>query len=94
MNTTANVQSRDDLRVLLKELRARVVSPRRGKPVSQEELAEWVGVSRNWYAALERGVPVSPSIPMLSRLATALNANREERLTMLRLAIPELAKMF
>jgi transcriptional regulator with XRE-family HTH domain len=83
-------EPREDLRSLLKELRRRLVSPRNGKTVSQEELAERVGVSRNWYSALERGVPITPSIQMLSRLASALNATPDERVTLFHLAIPAL----
>ena len=86
-------QPREDLRSLLRELRGRLVSPRRGKAVSQEELAEWVGVSRNWYAALERGIPITPSIQMLSRLAAVLNATPDERVTLFHLAIPALREI-
>jgi len=92
--STAEVQPREELRSLLKELRSRLVSPRRGRAVSQEELAEWVGISRNWYAALERGMPIRPSIGMLTRLAAALNATADERATLLQLAIPALRGLF
>jgi len=81
---------RNELRSLLKDLRSRLVSPRRQRAVSQEELAEWVGVSRNWYAALERGVPINPSISLLTRLAIALNATPGERAELFQLAIPAL----
>jgi DNA-binding XRE family transcriptional regulator len=96
----------DDMRLLLKGLRGRVdpgsptlgeherLSTRRGKAVSQEELAEAVGVSRCWYAMLERGEPVQPSIAMLSRLARALDATCDERKTLFQLAIPELRGLF
>jgi DNA-binding XRE family transcriptional regulator len=87
---------------LLRDLRRRIdptvptlgeferLNTRRGKAVSQEELAEAVGVSRGWYAMLERGEPIQPSIVMLSRLARALNATRDERVSLFELAIPEL----
>lgn len=66
------------------------LSSRRGRAVSQEELAEAVGISRCWYALLESGKPVQPSIVMLSRLARALNATREERVALFELGVPEL----
>ena len=106
MMRAAPFESRNDLRTLLKALRRRVdpaaatlgeherLSCRRGKSVSQEELAEAVGISRCWYAMLERGVPVQPSISMLGRLARALNATREERWELFALAIPELQILF
>ena len=96
----------DQIRSLLRGLRCgldrsvpslgehRRLSTRRGKIVSQEELAEAVGVSRGWYAMLERGEPIQPSIAMLNRVAQALNATRDERVTLLQLAIPELQGLF
>ena len=63
---------------------------KRGLAVSQEELAEAVGVSRNWYAMLERGADIQPSIQLLTRLADALNTSADERITLFRLAIPAL----
>ena len=96
----------DQIRSLLRGLRCRLdpatstlgehqrLSNRRGKTVSQEELAEAVGVSRGWYAMLERGEPIQPSIAMLNRVARALNATRDERLTLFQLAIPELQGLF
>ena len=87
---------------LLKGLRSRIdpasatlgeherLNTRRGRAVSQEELAEAVGVSRGWYAMLERGEPIQPSIIMMSRLARALNVTRDECVTLFELAIPEL----
>jgi transcriptional regulator with XRE-family HTH domain len=87
---------------LLKDLRRRIdpktsvlgeherLNTRRGRAVSQEELAEAVGVSSRWYAMLERGERMHPSIQMLSRLVRALNPTRDERVALLELAIPEL----
>jgi DNA-binding XRE family transcriptional regulator len=63
---------------------------RRGRAVTQEELAEAIGVSRGWYARLESGRPVQPSIAMLHRIAEALEATPRERATLFRLAIPAL----
>lgn len=98
-------EPRKEMRSLLKGLRRRLdpetiklgeherPNTRRGKNVSQEELAEALGVSRGWYASLERGM-TRPSITLLKRLTVALNASREERITLVQLAIPELAELF
>lgn len=106
MTNESQARPCDEIRSLLRELRCRVdpatpalgehqrLGTRRGKAVSQEELAEAVGVSRCWYAMLERGKPVQPSIAMLSRLAGALNATRDERRALFSLAIPELQGLF
>jgi DNA-binding XRE family transcriptional regulator len=106
MTTAVQVEPNDDLRCLLKGLRRRLdpaapvlgehirLNTRRGKAVSQEELAEAVGVSRGWYAMLERGEEVQPSISTLSRLASALNASRDERWALFQLFIPELQGLF
>jgi DNA-binding XRE family transcriptional regulator len=95
----------EQMRVLLKRLRCGLdpatprlgtferLHSRVGRAISQEELAEAVGVSRGWYAMLERGKPVQPSIGMLSRVAGALNATLEERTTLFRLAIRELKEL-
>jgi len=64
---------------------------RRGKRVSQEEVAEAVGVSRGWYQRLESGA-IRPSISLLDRVAGALNATPDERTRLFRLAIPALPK--
>lgn len=66
---------------------------RRGRAVSQEELAEAVGVTREWYACLESGAK-RPSLPVLDRLATALNTSPQERARLFQLAIPALQGLF
>ncbi len=63
---------------------------RRGRIVSQEELAECVGVSRPWYAMLESDAVVRPSTALLDRLASALMLTAEERTELFNLALPEL----
>ena len=82
---------REEINLFLSGLRRRLATETRflgkhkrlpcrvGRPVSQEELAEAIGVSRCWYALLERGVAVQPSLSMLDRLAEALNTTAEER---------------
>ena len=67
---------------------ARIPS-RLGKAITQEELAEAVGVSRTWYALLEAGT-VGASPALLGRLSDALSLQPDERLRFFRLGIPEL----
>lgn len=103
MTTNYGFDRRDDVRSFLKALRRRLdpdaailgeferLSSRRGRRVSQEEIAEAAGVSRGWYALLESGAPVQPSVSLLDRLAGALNATPDERVMLFSLAIPKLA---
>ncbi len=58
--------------------------------MSQEELAECIGVSRPWYAMLESNAVVRPSTALLDRLASALMLAAEERIGLFNLALPEL----
>jgi DNA-binding XRE family transcriptional regulator len=102
MITAKQHDRRDDMRSFLKSLRQRLdphakmlggherLSSRKGRRVSQEEIAEAIGVSRGWYALLEAGVPINPSVSLLHRLAGALNATPPERAMLFGLAIPEL----
>ena len=106
MTTVDQISSCDQIGPLLRGMRCRLdpaastlgehqrLSSRRGRAVSQEELAEAVGVSRGWYAMLERGEPIQPSVGMINRVAAALNATRDERLKLFVLAIPELQGLF
>jgi transcriptional regulator with XRE-family HTH domain len=77
------------------ELHAKYVGPyerrhnRIGRPFTQEEIAEALDVSRQWYAALEMGSSVRPSTALLDRIATLFVLNDDERLTLFRLAIRE-----
>lgn len=92
----------EDRREFLLSLRTRIdpasttlgsyerLKSRWGRPVTQEELSEAIGVSRGWYARLESGKPVTPSISMLHRIADALKATPRERALLFRLAIPAL----
>lgn len=63
---------------------------RRGKPVTQEELAECIGVSRCWYGMLESERPSRVSIFLLDRLAAILMLSAAERAMLFTLALPEL----
>ncbi|HTJ26215.1 MAG TPA: helix-turn-helix transcriptional regulator [Candidatus Limnocylindria bacterium] len=62
-----------------------------GKAVSQEEIAEAVGVSRVWYAMLETGRASRPSVTLLERIANALMLDHEQRLRAFQLGVPEIA---
>jgi transcriptional regulator with XRE-family HTH domain len=65
--------------------------PRRiGKTVTQEEVAEAVGISRTWYAHLESEHQVHTSATLLARIADALMMDTVERSVLFRLALPEL----
>jgi len=61
-----------------------------GRRVTQEEIAEVVGVTRGWYRLLESGTTVRASMKLLDRLANALTLTPEERIGLFMLAIPEL----
>lgn len=50
-----------------------------GRLVSQEEIAEAIGVSRVWYALLESGRPVQASISLLGRICDALMLDEQQR---------------
>jgi transcriptional regulator with XRE-family HTH domain len=62
-----------------------------GRPFTQEEVAEALGVSRQWYGALEMGSSVRASTALLDRIAKLFSLPDEERATLFSLAIPELA---
>jgi DNA-binding Xre family transcriptional regulator len=61
-----------------------------GKAVTQEELADHLGISRQWYSRLENGAPAGFSMQLLSRLCDALLLSAAERVEFIRLAMPEL----
>src|SRR5712671_3237688 len=65
--------------------------PRRlGKRVTQEELAEAIGVGREWYVQLECETgKTRASTGLLRRLADALMVTPEERVRLFQLAIPD-----
>jgi DNA-binding XRE family transcriptional regulator len=63
-----------------------------GHRVTQEEAAEAVGVSRNWYRRLESGEQVRASAKLLDRLAKAFVKSAEERMQLFMLAIPEITQ--
>jgi transcriptional regulator with XRE-family HTH domain len=65
---------------------------RHGLLVSQEEIAEAVDVSRNWYSLLESGATIRASTRLLARIAETLMLSPEERAELFRLALPEVAR--
>jgi transcriptional regulator with XRE-family HTH domain len=62
-----------------------------GKPVTQEEMADTLEVSRQWYAMLEAGV-ARTSAALLDRISSALSLTPRERMQLFRLALPEFRK--
>ena len=64
---------------------------RRGRRITQEEIAEAVGISRNWYRRLECGDARRASAKLLDRLAQAFSLSAEERMKLFMLGIPEMA---
>jgi DNA-binding Xre family transcriptional regulator len=66
---------------------------RRGRRVTQEEIAEAIGISRNWYRRLESGEAPRASAKLLDRIARALQFTPEERMDLFVLGIPELAQL-
>jgi hypothetical protein len=64
-----------------------------GKRVTQEELAECIGISLTWYGKLESNKPVRASVVLLDRLAIALMLSQKERAALFNLALPELRLM-
>jgi transcriptional regulator with XRE-family HTH domain len=98
----APAERESELGVFLRELRERLRpetpalgahlrSPcRHGRRVTQEEVAEAVGVSRGWYTKLESGARMRATPPLLERLASALMVNSDERERLFQLAVPEL----
>jgi DNA-binding XRE family transcriptional regulator len=65
---------------------------RRGRRVTQEEIAEAVGISRNWYRRLESGDAPRASAKLLDRIAKAFQFTPEERTNLFVLGIPEIAQ--
>jgi transcriptional regulator with XRE-family HTH domain len=60
--------------------------------VTQEELAEAIGVSREWYGMLESAATTRTSTGLLLRLADALMVTPPQRAKLFALAVPELGR--
>lgn len=65
-----------------------------GKTVTQEEVAEAVNVSRQWYMMMETGRTAGISVAVLGRVADALMMDRRERATLFRLGRADLNILF
>jgi transcriptional regulator with XRE-family HTH domain len=63
-----------------------------GRPVTQEEIAEALGVSRVWYATLETGATMRPSVKLLDRVAAVFELDDHDRKLLFSLAIQELGE--
>jgi transcriptional regulator with XRE-family HTH domain len=99
--SVAEDDEREGLGLLLKRYRMRIaptgaslggylrVPIRIGKAVTQEEVAEAVGISRQYYATIENDGAARISGTVLRRLADALMMDDAERATLFRLALPE-----
>jgi len=61
-----------------------------GRPVSQEEASEAIGVTRQWYAMMEGHTGARISMRALGRLADAFMLDPFERTMLFQLARPEL----
>jgi DNA-binding Xre family transcriptional regulator len=64
-----------------------------GKLVTQEELADHLGISRQWYSRFESGAPAGFSTPLLGRLCDLLLLSASERAEFVRLAMPDLISL-
>jgi transcriptional regulator with XRE-family HTH domain len=69
------------------------IPARLGRPVTQEEMAEAVGISRVWYAMLESGATNRTSARVLDRIAAVLMLDPLERANLLHQAMPEVAQI-
>jgi transcriptional regulator with XRE-family HTH domain len=99
-----SAKSRSELALFLKFLRQSVdpdvrnlgaharLPSRLGKRVTQEELAEAIGVSREWYGMLESAATTRTSTGLLERLADALMVTPQQRAKLFQLAVPELGR--
>lgn len=61
-----------------------------GHPLTQGEIAEAAGISRQWYLFMENGRSVRVSTEVLCRIADVLMMSPSERTLLFRLAVPEL----
>jgi DNA-binding XRE family transcriptional regulator len=99
------VAPEEELHRFVRERRERIASGSRflgdtprlpsrvGKRVTQEELAEHLGVSRQWYARFEGGAPAGFSAQLLNRLCNLLLLSAPERAQLVGLAMPELVDL-
>jgi transcriptional regulator with XRE-family HTH domain len=104
LEAAAEGDENERLSGLLKRCRARIPpgSPslgrylrlpnRVGKPITQEEVAEAVGISRQWYLTMETDRAVRVSASVLARVADVLMMTPAERAALFGLGVPELPR--
>lgn len=100
----AEDHEKEQLGELLKRCRARIAPgcaslgpylrlPNRiGKPITQAEVAEAVGITRQWYMMMETDRAVRVSASVLARIADVLMMDPAEREALFRLGVPELRR--
>lgn len=71
---------------------------KRGGSLTQEQVAELIGVSRQWYIQFEAGDVPEPTLSLVRRTAAALRLGAEDIETLWRLAsreaLPSIARSF
>jgi transcriptional regulator with XRE-family HTH domain len=72
----------------------RRLDSRIGRPITQDEVAEASGISRQWYATLEQGAPVNVSLAVLDRIACVLELDGPTRSELFALCFPEVTRVF
>lgn len=96
--TDSAQQGRQELARFVRAMRDRLLpqqvglaaSPRRrAKGLLREEVAQRAGISATWYTWIEQARPTNPSLPVLARLARALNLSAVERSHLINLARPD-----
>jgi transcriptional regulator with XRE-family HTH domain len=97
-------EPRSELGLFLNALRRRIdrdagalgshvrLPARLGKRVTQEEIAEAIGVCGEWYAVLESAGEARTSTRLVERLADVLMVTPEERARLFHLVLPELGR--
>ena len=97
-----DLERRRELRTFLMHCRARVAPDDLGLPSTRRrrvpglrrgEVAEVVGVTTDWYRALESGRPVRVSPQFVSRLAKAFQLTPAQELKLFRLAFVEMYRL-
>lgn len=103
MEPSGSGEERENLGSLLKRGRIRLdagsfflgdfprLPSRVGKGITQQEVAEAAGITREWYSSIESGNALRVSAVTLGRIATALVLTPAERTRAFQLAVPEFA---